>query len=215
MWFRRGAPDAGEVGYHGEDLVSRLESGSVALGRVEGPAGKRADAAAAAAAALAFGVSASGVRDGLDGFVSAPHRGQVAAVVDGVTFIDDSKATNVHAALAAIDGVEDAVLIAGGMAKGVDLSPLTTRAGRLRAVVAIGEGAAELVRVFDGVRPVHVASSIEDAVGTAFELARPAGRVLLAPACASWDQFRDYAERGDRFAAAAHGLEQEVSAGGP
>ena len=215
VWFRAGAPGDGEVGYDHEDLVSNLESERVPLGRVEGTAGKRADAAAAAAAALAFGVSARGVRDGLDGFVSAPHRGQIAAVVDGVTFIDDSKATNVHAALAAIDGVEDAVLIAGGMAKGVDLSPLATRAGRLRAVVAIGEGAADLVRVFDGVRPVHVASSIEDAVGTAFELARPGGRVLLAPACASWDQFRDYAERGDRFAAAAHGLEQEVSAGGP
>ena len=215
VWFRAGVPGDGEVGYDDEDLVSNLESERVPLGRVEGTAGKRADAAAAAAAALTFGVSARGVRDGLDGFVSAPHRGQIVAVVDGVTFIDDSKATNVHAALAAIDGVEDAVLIAGGMAKGVDLSPLATRAGRLRAVVAIGEGAADLVRVFDGVRPVHVAPSIEDAVGTAFEAARPGGRVLLAQACASWDQFRDYAERGDRFAAAAHGLEREVSAGGP
>jgi UDP-N-acetylmuramoylalanine--D-glutamate ligase len=82
-------------------------------------------------------------------------------------------------------------------------------------VVAIGEAAPELVRIFDGVRPVRRASSIEEAVHTAFDLARPGGQVLLAPACASWDQFRDYAERGDRFAAAAAGLHEEVGAGGP
>jgi UDP-N-acetylmuramoylalanine--D-glutamate ligase len=131
-----------------------------------------------------------------------------------VRFIDDSKATNVHAAIAAIDGVDDAVLIAGGTAKGVDLSPLAGRADRLRAVVAIGEAAPELTRVFDGVRPVRTADTIEQAVRTAFDLARPQGTVLLAPACASWDQFRDYADRGDRFAAAARGLQQEVGAGG-
>ena len=61
---------------------------------------------------------------------------------------------------------------------------------------------------------MHAAGSIEDAVRAAFALARPGGCVVLAPACASWDQFRDYAERGDRFAAAARGLEQEVGAGG-
>ena len=154
------------------------------------------------------------MREGLATFEVASHRGQVAAVVDGVRFIDDSKATNVHAALAAIDGVEDAVLIAGGRAKGVDLSPLATRAPRLRAVIAIGEAAADIVEVFEGVRPVREAGSIEDAVRAAFELARPGGCVLLAPSCASWDQFRDYAERGDRFAAAARGLGQEVGAGG-
>ncbi|HEY7762598.1 MAG TPA: UDP-N-acetylmuramoyl-L-alanine--D-glutamate ligase, partial [Actinomycetota bacterium] len=136
------------------------------------------------------------------------------AIVDGVRFVDDSKATNVHAALAAIDGVEDAVLVAGGTAKGVDLSPLVGGADHLRAVVAIGEAGPELVRVFDGLLPARAAASIEDAVRAAFDLARPGGTVLLAPACASWDQFRDYAERGDRFAAAAQGLQQEVGAGG-
>lgn len=213
VWFRAGTPDVGEIGFDGEALVSHLATEPERLGDVAGTAAVRADAAAAAAASLAFGASARGVRDGLERFVPAPHRGQIAVVVDGVAFIDDSKATNVHAALAALDGVDDAVLIAGGMAKGVDLSPLATRAGRLRAVVAIGEAAPEVARVFDGVRPVRSAASIEDAVRTAFELARPDGCVVLAPACASWDQFRDYAERGDRFAAAARGL-QEVIAGG-
>jgi UDP-N-acetylmuramoylalanine--D-glutamate ligase len=138
----------------------------------------------------------------------------VVAVVDGVPFIDDSKATNVHAALAAIDGVEDAVLIAGGRAQGVDLSPLARGADRLRAIVAMGEAAPELERVFEGVRPVRVATSIEHAVRLADDLARPGGCVLLAPACASWDQFRDYTERGDRFAEAARALTREVNAGG-
>ena len=215
VWFRSGPPDEGQVGYDGDGLLlSRLEAAPDPLGEVAGTAGLRADAAAAAAASLAFGASVRAVSDGLAGFVPAPHRGQVVAVVDGVRFIDDSKATNVHAALAAIDSLDDVVLIAGGLAKGVDLSPLATRAGRLRAVVAMGEAAPELERVFTGIRPVHPAASIELAVRAAFDLARPGGTVVLAPACASWDQFRDYAERGDRFAAAALGLQQEVGTGG-
>jgi UDP-N-acetylmuramoylalanine--D-glutamate ligase len=212
-WFRLGAPSAGEVGFVDDELVSRLD-GEVAIAPVDGSPAVRADAAAAAAAALAFGASVGAVRAGLAGFERAPHRGQVAAVVDGVTFVDDSKATNVHAALAAIDAHDDAVLIAGGRAKGVDLSPLATRAGRLRAVVAIGEAAGEVATVFDRRTPVRTAASIEEAVRIAFELATPAGTVLLAPAAASWDQFHDYGERGDRFAAAARSLGEEVGAGG-
>ena len=214
VWFGLGPPDRGHVGYDGESLISRLTADPERLGVIAGASGFRADAAAAAAASLAFGASARAVADGLAAFVPAPHRGQVAAMVDGVRFIDDSKATNVHAALAALDGLDDAVLIAGGLAKGVDLSPLATRADRLRAVIVMGEAAPELSRVFNGIRPVHPAGSVERAVRLAFDLARPGGTVVLAPACASWDQFRDYAERGDRFAAAARGLQQEVGAGG-
>jgi UDP-N-acetylmuramoylalanine--D-glutamate ligase len=214
VWFRSGVPGAGEVGYDAGELVSQVGPRPERMGAVSGTPGQRCDAAAAAAASIAFGATVTAVRDGLAGFEVAPHRGQVAAVVDGVRFVDDSKATNVHAALAALDGVDDAVLIAGGRAKGVDLSPLATRAPRLRAVIAIGEAAPDIARVFEGLRPVHAAGSIEHAVRAAYDLARPGGCVLLAPACASWDQFRDYAERGDRFAAAARGLEQEVGAGG-
>jgi UDP-N-acetylmuramoylalanine--D-glutamate ligase len=213
-WFRAGSPEEGEVGYDGPTLVARHAGRSDALGDVAGTPGLRADDAAAAASALAFGASPAAVTAGLASFEPAPHRGQVVAVVDDVPFIDDSKATNVHAALAAIGGAEDAVLIAGGRAKGVDLSPLARGADRLRAVVAIGEAAPELERVFGDVRPVRVASSIEEAVQIAAGLARRGGCVLLAPACASWDQFRDYTERGDRFAEAARALTREVSAGG-
>jgi UDP-N-acetylmuramoylalanine--D-glutamate ligase len=214
VWFRLDEPDEGEVGYHDGELVARLD-GEVRIGPVEGErAGYRADAAAAAAAALAFGVDAEAVGRGLAGYTPEHHRGDVVAVIDGVRFIDNSKATNVHAALAAIDGVANAVLVAGGRAKGVDLSPLATRAGRLRAVVAIGESADALVEMFEGSVPVRRADSIEDAVRVGLDLAARPGSVLLAPACASWDMFVDYEERGDRFAAAARALDQEVGARG-
>jgi UDP-N-acetylmuramoylalanine--D-glutamate ligase len=131
-----------------------------------------------------------------------------------VRFVDNSKATNVHAAAAAIDAAGTAVLIAGGRAKGVDLSPLRDRAGALRAVIAIGESAQAVVRVFEGAVPVSTAGSIEDAVRDAFAAAAPGDAVLLAPACASWDQFRSYVERGDRFAAAARSLRAGAGARG-
>jgi len=213
-WFRHGPPEEGEVGYAGDELVARLD-GTHRLGPIhdEG-AGYREDAAAAAAAALAYGVDPAAVAAALAGFHPAPHRGEVVAIVEGVRFVDNSKATNVHAAAAAIDGAGDAVLIAGGRAKGVDLSPLKAHAGRLRAVVAIGESAAEVVAVFEGSIPTGLAGSIEEAVRDAFAAAEPGDTVLLAPACASWDQFTSYAERGDRFAAAARSLRAEAGARG-
>jgi UDP-N-acetylmuramoylalanine--D-glutamate ligase len=213
-WFRTGPPEDDEVGFEDGELVARV-GGVHRLGPVEPErAGYREDAAAAAAAALALGVEPAAAAAALAGFRSPPHRGEVVATVAGVRFVDNSKATNVHAAAAAIDGARDAVLIAGGRAKGVDLSPLRVRADRLRAVVAIGESAADLVAVFADVTPTSIAASIEEAVRDAFAAAGPGGTVLLAPACASWDQFTDYAERGDRFAAAARSLVQEVGARG-
>jgi UDP-N-acetylmuramoylalanine--D-glutamate ligase len=213
-WFRDGPPDEGEVGYDGATLVARIADehrlGTIAADRP----GMREDAAAAAAVALSLGVDPAAAAAALSEFRPPAHRGEVVAEVDGVRFVDDSKATNVHAAVAAIRGVVDAVLIAGGRAKGVDLTPLRAEAGRLRAVVAIGEAAPDLVKAFDGLTPTTVVGSIEEAVREAFDAAGPGGTVLLAPACASWDQFRDYAERGDRFAAAARSLAREVTARG-
>jgi UDP-N-acetylmuramoylalanine--D-glutamate ligase len=177
------------------------------MGPVDGErAGYRADAAAAAAASLAFGVSPAAIRQWIASHTPARHRGEVVALIDGVRFVDNSKATNVYAALAAIDGVDGAVLIAGGRAKGVDLSPLRSRSDRLAGVVAIGESAAEVESVFEGLVTVRRAGTIEEATREALALAPRPGTVLLAPACASWDMFRDYAERGDRFVAAARAL---------
>ncbi len=206
VWFRRGAPGDAGTGYEGDELVTTIRGRAVLGTLAVANAGYRADAAAAATAALSFGVAADAVRDGLTRYRPAPHRGEEVARIGNVRFLDDSKATNVHAALAAIDGVSDAILIAGGRAKGQDLSPLAGASGNLRAVVAIGEATHAIVEVFDGRVPVVVAEDIEHATREAFALAGPASVVLLAPACASWDQFRDYAERGDRFAAAARAL---------
>jgi len=164
------------------------------------------DAAAAAAAARAFGVPRQAVRDALESFAPLPHRGAVVAKVGSVRFVDDSKATNPHAALAALEGLADAVLIAGGQSKGVDLSPLASAAPKLAGVVAIGEAAPALVRIFKRSVPVTVAATMEEAVESAFRSAPRKGTVILAPACASQDMFRDYRERGDRFAAAARAV---------
>ena len=214
-WFRRGAPAEDEVGYEDGELVARTDGIAHRLGPIPGErAGYREDAAAAAAAALAYGAAPEAVAAALADFQPAPHRGEVVATIGGVRFVDNSKATNPHAAAAAIDGAGDAVLIAGGRAKGVDLSPLRAHAARLRAVIAIGEAATDVVATFDGVVPTSVAGSIDEAVREAFGAAEPGDTVLLAPACASWDQFRNYAERGDRFAAAARSLREEAGARG-
>lgn len=211
-WFRTGSPEEGEVGVVGGVVVARLEGGEVELGRPRVPsAGFVADCAAAAAAALAFGLEPDAISAGMAAAEPLPHRGEEVAQVGGVRFVDDSKATNVHAALHALRGRRDVVLIAGGMAKGVDLSPLAEAASSLAGVVAIGESAPEVVSVFRRLVPVRTAGSIEEAVRLAHGMAPPEGTVLLAPACASWDMFRDYVERGERFAAAARALSEEVA----
>jgi UDP-N-acetylmuramoylalanine--D-glutamate ligase len=130
--------------------------------------------------------------------------------VGSVRFVDDSKATNPHAALAALEGLDRAVLVAGGLAKGVDLSPLAAATPSLAGVVVLGEAAAEIAALFEGVVPVRKAGSIEEAVGLGLELAPDEGTVILAPACASQDMFRDYRERGERFAAAAARLAEST-----
>jgi UDP-N-acetylmuramoylalanine--D-glutamate ligase len=205
-WFGLGEPGDGDTGFMGASLVGRwgrLED----LGQVwpDSPA-MRADAAACAAACHAFGLDAAAIRAGLRGFRPARHRGEIVATAATIRFVDNSKATNPHAAIAAVGGTEGVVLIAGGDAKGVDLTPIGALADRLAGVVAIGASADDIVALFEGRVPTRKAGSIEEAVRTASELAPPGGTVLLAPACASWDMFRDYEERGDRFAVAARGV---------
>ena len=138
-------------------------------------------------------------------FTGLPHRCQAVAQRGGVTFIDDSKGTNVGATLAALKGLTGTlVLIAGGLSKGQDLAPLATGArGKIRAAVLIGAAADELERVFAPICPTVRASSMQEAVARAAELARSGDFVLLSPACASQDMFRDYRERGELFARAA------------
>jgi UDP-N-acetylmuramoylalanine--D-glutamate ligase len=213
-WFRWGSPGQDEVGIvDGVVLVGRGGGrGPIELGRPQAVArGFLTDAAAAAAAARAFGLGDGAIRSVLQSFTPLPHRGTVVAEVAGVRFVDDSKATNPHAALAALEGLSNVVLIAGGLAKGVDLSPLVQAVSGLSGVVAIGEAAPELTRLFQGHVPVWRAGSMEEAVDRAGRASVPGGTVLLAPACASQDMFRDYRERGDRFAAAARAQADRAS----
>ncbi len=139
-------------------------------------------------------------RAALAGFGGLAHRVQLVGERGGVRFYDDSKATNPHATASALAGFEHVVLIAGGRNKALDLSGLRAHAGRLRAVVAIGEAAGEVEAAFAGAVPVVHAGSMHDAVATASDEARPGDAVLLSPACASFDWYESYAARGDDFA---------------
>ena len=146
--------------------------------------------------------------DTLRTFKGLPHRCQRVTERKGVMFVDDSKGTNVGATLAALNGLlGPLVLIAGGLSKGQDLSPLAAGArGKLRAAVLIGAAAAELETVLKPVCETVHASSMAEAVARAAALARRGDTVLLSPACASQDMFRDYRERGEQFARAAREL---------
>jgi UDP-N-acetylmuramoylalanine--D-glutamate ligase len=171
---------------------------------------------AASALALAAGATPDAVRRGLGTFRVDHHRTEPVAFVDDVLWVDDSKATNPHAASAALGAFDRVVWIVGGLLKGVDISPLVERhAGRLAAAVVIGVDRQPVVESFARHAPAvpvfEVDTAETDAVmPEAVRLAAAASKhgdvVLLAPAAASMDQFEDYADRGDRFAAAVRAL---------
>jgi UDP-N-acetylmuramoylalanine--D-glutamate ligase len=167
-----------------------------------------ANALAALALTVELTTDLGAALDVLRTFGGLPHRCQNVAERKGVTYIDDSKGTNVGATLAALHGLAGPlVLIAGGLSKGQDLAPLAAGArGKLRAAVLIGAAADELERVFEPICPTVRAASMDEAVARSAELARRGDTVLLSPACASQDMFRDYRERGELFARAALGL---------
>jgi UDP-N-acetylmuramoylalanine--D-glutamate ligase len=214
-WFSNGPPETGEAGYEDHELVWRDDAETRSLGRPSsGSVPHRTNAAAAAAVAISFGVDLEAAAAAVRETAPLPHRGEVVATVGGVDFVDDSKATNPHAAVATIRGFREAILICGGRSKGVDLSPMAGVIPHVASVVLLGEAATELEAIFGDRVALRRASSIEDAVGLARAMATPGHTVVLAPGCSSWDMFKDYAERGDRFAAAARALEHaEVSHG--
>jgi len=146
--------------------------------------------------------------DALRQFAGLPHRCEWVAARRGVTYINDSKGTNVGATIAALEGLDGPfVLIAGGRAKSADFAPLARAArGRVIAAVLIGEAADELATAFAQVCPTVRAATIDAAVLEAAALAPPGATVLLSPACASFDMFVDYKDRGEKFAAAVRGL---------
>jgi UDP-N-acetylmuramoylalanine--D-glutamate ligase len=185
------------------------------------------NALAAAALARAHGVPQVAVRDGLRGFRPDGHRIALVRERDGVVWVDDSKATNPHAARASLLAYDPVVWVAGGLAKGASFDDLVrTVAGRLRGVVLLGRDrdviAEALARhapdvpvivvenretaVTEGDRASDETQPMRRVVAAAAGLARPGDTVLLAPGCASQDMFTDYAARGDAFAAAVQEL---------
>jgi UDP-N-acetylmuramoylalanine--D-glutamate ligase len=158
--------------------------------------------AAATLTALLMGAHADGIIAAARAFRPGRHRIETIVERDGVRWVDDSKATNPHAAAAALTAFDRILWLAGGLAKGVDLTVLRDHLGAVRQAFLIGSAADELAAVCEaaGVR-VTQHTTLEAAVRAAATMAQPGDTVLLAPACASFDMFRDYAERGDRFAA--------------
>jgi UDP-N-acetylmuramoylalanine--D-glutamate ligase len=222
--FTRGVPRVSEVGIVEDVLVDRAfleqrRSSALELTTLTAldEAGLSAphvvaDVLAAAALARALDVDPRSIRDALAAFRLDAHRIEPIAEADGVRWVDDSKATNPHAAAASLGAFERVVWIAGGLTKGVDVAPLVeAAAGRLGGVVVIGRDPSAfeeaLGRHAPGV-PVAVVPDVDTdrvmplAVEAARSLAAPGDVVLLAPAAASMDQFTDYADRGHRFAAA-------------
>jgi UDP-N-acetylmuramoylalanine--D-glutamate ligase len=166
-----------------------------------------ANALAACALARALGVPRERLRDGLVSFRGLPHRLELVARRGGVDWYDDSKGTNVGATIAALRGLgKPTVLILGGDGKGQDFSPLREPVARYAAqVLLIGRDAPLIERALAGVASERCAS-LEQAVERAARVARPGEAVLLSPACASFDMFRDYKHRGEVFAAAVRAL---------
>ena len=172
------------------------------------------DALCASATAVSAGAHLEGCARALRDFRGLPHRLELVGEAKGVRFYDDSKATTPAAVVADLSGFDTAVLIAGGRNKGLDLSPLRDLAPRVRAVVAIGEAAAEVSAAFEGASAVHGASSMAEAVGLAGSLAEAGDAVVLSPACTSFDWYGSYAERGDDFAGEVRRLVAAAPAGG-
>jgi UDP-N-acetylmuramoylalanine--D-glutamate ligase len=222
--FTLGVPGVGMVGVVDDVLADRAfveqrQNAAAELCTVKDLASPAphfvANALAAAALARAHGVPPVAVRDGLRSFRPDGHRIAEVAVVGGVTYVDDSKATNPHAARSSLQGYESVVWVAGGLAKGASFEELVPAVReRLRAVVLLGRDRAviaeALARHAPDVPVIEVAAddtaAMDRVVREAAGLAQPGDTVLLAPGCASMDMFANYGARGDAFVEAVHRL---------
>lgn len=215
--FTLGIPSVSMLGVVDDFLVDRAfvdnrqthaqELASVADVRPAAPHNV-ANALAAAGLARAYGVPAGAVREGLRNFTPAEHRIAEVGMVNDVRYVDDSKATNCHAAQTSLSAYESVVWIAGGLAKGQRFDELVQEtAGRMRGVVLLGQDRGvireALARHAPQVPVEEVASTetraMAEVVWLAQQMAQPGDTVLLAPGCASWDMYRDYTARGDAF----------------
>jgi UDP-N-acetylmuramoylalanine--D-glutamate ligase len=217
--FTLSAPADGQLGVEKDWLVDQRSTHALRLLPITSvrPPGRHnvANALAASALARAYGVGSEAIAAGLQGFVPDPHRNQFVAAVAGVDYVDDSKATNPHAASASLGSYGSIVWIAGGQLKGAPVDELVESvAQRLVGVVLLGEDRAQLLTALSRHAPdlpvIEVAltddRAMSEVVRTAAVLARPGDTVLLAPAAASYDMFSGYSERGEAFVAAVADL---------
>jgi UDP-N-acetylmuramoylalanine--D-glutamate ligase len=216
--FTLGSPKAGELGVRDGWLWDEAFGGGrlIEAAAIRPPGAHNvSNALAAAALALSYGVAPAAVRDGLAGYRPEGHRNAYVATVAGVDYVNDSKATNPHAAHASLTAYPRVVWVAGGQLKGVDVTELVAGvADRLAGAVLLGVDRAHVAQALARHAPrvpvVDVASvddgAMGEAVRAATRLARPGDTVLLAPAAASLDMYASYARRGDAFAAAVREL---------
>lgn len=222
--FTLGSPGLSELGLVEDILVDRAfvdnrQSHAQELALIEDvhPAALHnvANALAAAALARAFGISPANVKKGLIDFQPAAHRVALVATINEVRYINDSKATNAHAALTALRSFENVIWIAGGDAKGQNFDELVqTSHKKMKAVILLGRDREFIRSALDKFAPdvpvIEISDSninaMKEVVETAQGLANPGDVVLLAPACASWDMFKNYGHRGDLFAEAVNSL---------
>jgi UDP-N-acetylmuramoylalanine--D-glutamate ligase len=216
--FTLDAPGPDQLGVRDGVLLDRAFGGGELAGTDDvRPAGPHnvANALAAAALARAYGLGPAAVRDGLTAFVPDRHRNERVAEVAGVTWVDDSKATNPHAAAASLGSYDPVVWIAGGLLKGATVDELVAAvAPRLAGAVLLGRDRADIAAAISRHAP-HLPvlevrrtddGAMSEVVGAAASLARAGDTVLLAPAAASMDMFVNYGARGDAFAAAVRAL---------
>jgi UDP-N-acetylmuramoylalanine--D-glutamate ligase len=211
LFFGRG-PQAGDGAWCDAGAIVLARGGERTRLPLDDFAGQplppRENVLAALLAASAAGAEPRRALAALADFRGLPHRLEPVATLGGVAWIDDSKATNPGAAEFALAAQASPVIwIAGGRDKDLAFHELAERArGRVRLALLIGEAADKIGRALEGRVPCERAGTLEAAVARAAQLARPGEVVLLAPGCASFDQFRSYAERGERFAAAVRAL---------
>ncbi len=210
--FAADEPGDGHYGLRDDDGALHLARGERLLMATEAlalyGAHNQLNALAALAAGELLGLSMPAMLGVLAEFSGLPHRMQRVASVNGVDYVNDSKATNVAAAVASIRSINGGlVLIAGGDGKGADFDALAEAVhAKLRCAVLIGADAAKIRRALGPQAPVHMADDLSAAVRAAADLAKPGDTVLLAPACASFDQFDNYMARGDAFCRAVREL---------
>lgn len=205
-WFGLGVPTGGDVGIESGWVVQRVRDdapervAAVEAMRLRGPH-NLANACAAVAAALCAGGRPERIAATVAAFSAGPHRMELVASVGGIEWVNDSKATNPHAAAAALQAYPSVIWIAGGLNKELSFDELAgSLRGRVRLALTIGASGPDIAAVARaaGIEAAE-AGTLDEAVRLAAAAARPGDTVLLSPACASMDQFRDYAERGDRF----------------